>query len=168
MSVKTCDFFLRDFNRGMKLSNAFKYNFYLPFTHSPFLSSFFPPLSCVSKTFRLPLNHALPSHADGNAFLLICFRSLHLLLHLFLSLWVSGIVSQLSTKQTSFLLFLYNPHSASWSLLRPGFVQKSQQPLLLSIIIYHSHTPRQVGRGGGTSLLISNNWKYSTHFPLCN
>ncbi len=26
-----------------------------------------------------------------------------------------------------------------------------------------SHTPCQVGRGGGTGLLISNHWKYSTH-----
>ncbi len=31
-----------------------------------------------------------------------------------------------------------------------------------------SHTPRQVGQCGGTSLLISNNWKYSTHSPLGN
>ncbi len=31
-----------------------------------------------------------------------------------------------------------------------------------------SHTPRQVGRCGGTGLLISINWKYSTHSPLCN
>ncbi len=31
-----------------------------------------------------------------------------------------------------------------------------------------SHTPRQVGRGGGTGLLISNNWKYSTHSTLGN
>ncbi len=29
-------------------------------------------------------------------------------------------------------------------------------------------TPRQVGRGGDTALLISNNWKYSTYSPLCN
>ncbi len=31
-----------------------------------------------------------------------------------------------------------------------------------------SHTPHQVGRGGGTGLLISNNCKYSTYSPLCN
>ncbi len=31
-----------------------------------------------------------------------------------------------------------------------------------------SHTTCQVGWGGGTGLLISNNWKYSTHSPLCN
>ncbi len=39
---------------------------------------------------------------------------------------------------------------------------------LLSLRISFSHTTRQVGRGGGTGLLISNNWKYSTHSPLCN
>ncbi len=41
-------------------------------------------------------------------------------------------------------------------------------PAALSNTLYFSHTPRQVGRGGGTGLLISNNWKYSTHSPLCN
>ncbi len=34
--------------------------------------------------------------------------------------------------------------------------------------VYKSHTLRHVGRGGGSCLLISNNWKYSTHAPLCN
>ncbi len=37
----------------------------------------------------------------------------------------------------------------------------------LSPISLFSHTPRQVA-GWGTSLLISNNWKYSTHSPLGN
>ncbi len=32
---------------------------------------------------------------------------------------------------------------------------------------FFSH-PRQVRKGGGTGLLISNNWKYSTYTPLCN
>ncbi len=41
-------------------------------------------------------------------------------------------------------------------------------PAALSNTLSFSHTPRQVGRGGGTGLLISNNWKYSTHSPLCN
>ncbi len=36
-------------------------------------------------------------------------------------------------------------------------------PAALSNNLSFSHTPRQVGRGGGTGLLISNNWKYSTH-----
>ncbi len=81
--------------------------------------------------------------------LLTCAPSLHLLLHLFLSLWLSGIVSQLSTKQTSFPLFLYNPLSASWAWLRPGFVQKTQQPQLPSLTISLSLTPhvRLAGMG---------------------
>ncbi len=36
-------------------------------------------------------------------------------------------------------------------------------PAALSNNLSFSHTSRQVGRGGGTGLLISNNWKYSTH-----
>ncbi len=44
----------------------------------------------------------------------------------------------------------------------------STTPAALSNNLSFSHTPRQVGRGGGTGLLISNNWKYSTHSPLCN
>ncbi len=46
--------------------------------------------------------------------------------------------------------------------------EDSATPPALSKKLSFSHTPRQVGRGGGTGLLISNNWKYSTHFPLCN
>ncbi len=44
----------------------------------------------------------------------------------------------------------------------------SATPAALSNNFSFSHTPCQVGRGGGTGLLISNNWKYSTHAPLCN
>ncbi len=33
---------------------------------------------------------------------------------------------------------------------------------------FSSYTPRQVRKGGGTGLLISNNSKYSTYTPLCN
>ncbi len=46
--------------------------------------------------------------------------------------------------------------------------EDSATPAALSNNFSFSHTPRQVGRGGGTGLLISNNWKYSTHSPLCN
>ncbi len=135
-SVKTIDFFLRDFTRETTPSNTLKYHFYLP-SHT--LLCYL--LSCVSKPFRLSFDHALTSHADGKVILLTCAPSLHLLLHLFLSLWLSGIVSQLSTKQTSFPLFLYNPLSASWAWLRPGFVQKTQQPQLPSLTISLSLTP---------------------------
>ncbi len=44
--------------------------------------------------------------------------------------------------------------------------EDSATPAALSSNFSFSHTPRQVGRGGGTGLLISNNWKYSTHSPL--
>ncbi len=46
--------------------------------------------------------------------------------------------------------------------------EDSATPAALSNNLSFSHTPRQVGRGRGTGLLISNNWKYSTHSPLCN
>ncbi len=130
-------------------SNTLKYNFYL--TSHTLLCY---PLSCVSKPFRLSLDHAITSHTDGNIILLTYALSLHLLLHLFLSPWLSGIVSQLSTKQTSFPLFLYNPHSASWAWLRPGFVQKTQQPQLLSLTIYLSLT-HQVRLAGVGALVCS-------------
>ncbi len=46
--------------------------------------------------------------------------------------------------------------------------EDSAIPAALSHNFSFSHTPRQFGRGGGTGLLISNNWKYSTHSPLGN
>ncbi len=123
-------------------------------THSPLLSSILPPLSCVSKSFRLSLDHALTSHTDGNVILLTYALSLHLLQHLFLSLWLSGIVSQLSTKQTSFPLFLYNPHSASWAWRRPGFFQKTQQLQLPPLTISLSLTPHVKLAGAGALVCL--------------
>ncbi len=38
----------------------------------------------------------------------------------------------------------------------------------LSYNFSFSHIPRQVRKGEGTSLLISNNWKYSNYTSLCN
>ncbi len=46
--------------------------------------------------------------------------------------------------------------------------EDSATPAALSNNFSFSHPPREVGRGGGTGLLISNNCKYSTHSPLCN
>ncbi|XP_056101741.1 uncharacterized protein LOC130080415, partial [Rhinichthys klamathensis goyatoka] len=46
--------------------------------------------------------------------------------------------------------------------------EDSATPAALSNNFSFSHTPRQSGRGGGTGLLISNNWKYSTLSSLCN
>ncbi len=39
--------------------------------------------------------------------------------------------------------------------------EDSATPAALSHNLSFSHTPRQVRKGGGTGLLISNNWKYS-------
>ncbi len=46
--------------------------------------------------------------------------------------------------------------------------EDSATPAALCNNFSFSHTPRQVARGGGTGLLISNNWKYSTYSHLCN
>ncbi len=136
------------------------------FPSFPFLSSFSPHLSCVSNTFWLSHKNTLTSNADGNAILLSCVLSSPLLLYPSLFIWASGTVSLQSTKQILLPLLLPKLHSASWAWLRPGFVQKTQQPL--SNNFSFSHNPRQVRKGGGTGLLISNNWKYSTYTPLCN
>ncbi len=45
--------------------------------------------------------------------------------------------------------------------------EDSATPAALYNNLSFSQTPRQVGRGGGTGLLISNNWKCSTHSPQC-
>ncbi len=91
-------------------------------------------------------------------------------------------ISTFSTTPLSFSMALWNCQSAvlisAFSLqstlsilgltetwIRP---EDSTTPAALSNNFSFSHTPRQVGRGGGTGLLISNNWKYSTHSPLCN
>ncbi|XP_051502259.1 uncharacterized protein LOC127410993 [Myxocyprinus asiaticus] len=41
-------------------------------------------------------------------------------------------------------------------------------PAALSNNFSFSHTPRHTGRGGGTGLLIHNNWTFSPHSSLCN
>ncbi len=149
--------------------NALTYfNSYFVFPLSPSIL-FSTPLSGVSNTFRLSHNNALTSNADGNAILLTCVLSAPLLLFPSLPLWASGIVSLRSTKQILVPLLLLKLLLTFWAWLRPGFVQKTQQPLLRSLTTFPSLTPpRQVRKGGGTGLLISNNLKYSTYTPLCN
>ncbi len=71
----------------------------------------------------------------------------------------NAVISAFSLRSTLSILGL----TETW--IRP---EDSATPAALSNNFSFSHTPRQVGWGGGTSLLISNNWKYSTHSPLCN
>ncbi|XP_058619144.1 uncharacterized protein LOC131531942 [Onychostoma macrolepis] len=68
-------------------------------------------------------------------------------------------ISAFSLKSTLSILGL----TETW--IRP---EDSATPAALSTNFSFSHTSRQVGRGGGTGLLVSNNWKYSTRSTLCN
>ncbi len=83
-------------------------------------------------------------------------------------------ISSCSTTPLSFSVGLWNCQSA---VNKADFISAFSLQSTLSIsataaALSHnfsfSHTPRQVGRGGGTGLLISNNWKYSTHSPIGN
>ncbi len=69
-----------------------------------------------------------------------------------------------SCQQTSFWPLLLSLLLVFWAWLRPGFVQKTSQPLLFSL----TTPPPPTSVWKGTGLLISNNWKYSTHSSLCN
>ncbi len=71
----------------------------------------------------------------------------------------ADLISAFSLQSTLSILGL----TETW--IRP---EDSATPAALSHNFSFSHTPRQVGWGGGTGLLISNNWKYSTHSPLGN
>ncbi len=71
----------------------------------------------------------------------------------------ADLISAFSLQSTLSILGL----TETW--IRP---EDSATPAPLSNNFSFSHTPRQVGRGGITGLLISNDWKYSTHSPLCN
>ena len=46
--------------------------------------------------------------------------------------------------------------------------EDSATPAALSSNFSFSHSPRQSGRGGGTGLLVSNNFKYSALSSICN
>ncbi len=117
-SVKTDDFFLC-FNRATHLSII------SIFTH-PLLSS----IMCF-QTLPVVSQHALTSNADGKVILLTCALSLHLL-HLFLSLWLSGIVSQLSTSRLHFRFFftIHSQHlGLDWDLDSSRRLSNSSCPL---------------------------------------
>ncbi len=114
-SVKTCNLFLRDFNRAttpethvLIFISCFIYFLFL------LLSSFSPPLSCVSNTFQLSHNNTLTSNADSNEILLTCIISAPLLLYPSLFPWASVIVSLLSTNTSltflNFALFRLTSH----------------------------------------------------------
>jgi len=112
----------------------------------------------------LSLDIDLSSYTEG-VILLICTLSPYPHSHLSLFLWVYGIVNKadfipaFASRSTIYILGL----TETW--IHP---ENSATPAALSNNFSFSHTPRQSGRGGGTGLLISNNWKYSTLSSLCN
>ncbi len=117
-------------------------------SHILLFCPFSPPLSCVSKPFRLSLNHALPSHTDGNAILLTCALSLSTTpLSFSMALWNcqsavnnADFISAFSLQSTLSIFGL----TETW--IRP---EDSATPAALSNNFSFSHTPRQVGPGWG-------------------
>ncbi len=53
--------------------------------------------------------------------------------------------------------FRSQPHGPNWDLDQ---TEDTATPAALSTNLTFSHTPRTIGRGGGTGLLISNEWKF--------
>ncbi len=146
----------------------------LPLSHRntissfPFLSSFFPLLSCVSNTFLLSRNNDLTSkrrRQHNHAHLRCICTSSSLPLSFSMGLWncqsavnKADLIPAIASQTALSILSL----TETWT--RP---EDSATPAALSNNFSFSHTPRQVRRGGDTGL-ISNKWKYSTYTPLCN
>ncbi len=169
MSVKTGDFFLRDFTRATTpatyLSIIFVY-----FPHTLFFALLYPstsimcfkPIPVVSR----PRSYITRRWQRNPANLHPFSTSSTTPLSFPMALWncqsavtKADFISAFSLQSTLSILGL----TETW--IRP---EDSATPAALSNNFSFSHTPRQVARGGGTGLLISNNWKYSTHSPLCN
>ncbi len=150
--------------RATTPSNTLKYHFYLP-SHTLLCY----PLSCVFKTIpvvsrrRSNITHRRQRNAAN---LRPISTSSTTPLSFSMALWncqsavnKADFISAFSLQSTLSILGL----TETW--IRP---EDSATPAALSNNFSFSDTPHQVGRGGGTGLLISNNWKYSTYSPLCN
>ncbi len=118
-------------------SNTLKYHFYLP-SHTLLCY----PLSCVSKPFRLSLDHALTSHTDGNIILLTYALSLHLLLQplsFSMALWncqsavnKADFISTFSIQSTLSILGLtetwIRPEDSARAVVKSTFVESKTSP----------------------------------------
>ncbi len=149
--------------------NAFRYNF-LPFPHTISFAILYPSTSIMCfKTIPVvsrPRSNITRRRQRNLANLHPISTSSTTPLSFSMALWncqsavnKADFISAFSLQSTISILGL----TETW--IRP---EDSATPAALSNNFSFSHTPRQVGRGGGTGLLISNNWKYSTHSPLCN
>ncbi len=162
MMVKTCDFYRRDFNRAIHLRGIFPHTLSFPIL--------FPSTSIMCfqtiPVFTQPRSNITCRRQRNPANLHPISTSSTTPLSFSMGLWncqsavnKSDFISAFFLRSTLSILGL----TETW--IRP---EDSATPAALSNNFSFSHTPRQVGRGGGTGLLISNNWKYSTHSPLCN
>ncbi len=165
-SVKTDDFFLRDFNRATTPSTHL--SIISIFTHTLSFSILYPSTSIMCFQTILVLSQPRSKNTRRRqrnpANLRPIATSSTTPLSFSVGLWncqsavnKADFISAFSLQSTLSILGL----TETW--IRP---EASATPAALSHNFSFSHTPRQVGRGGGTGLLISNNWKYSTHSPL--
>ncbi len=112
--------------------------------------------------FQLSHNeNALRQHSGHGVIMLACLLSALLQLHLFLVLWVSGVVSQLSQQSWLYSSLCYLVRTKS---LRPDWDldwtwRHSNPCCSFQQLLFPPH-PRQVGRGGGTGLHVSKSWNY--------
>ncbi len=134
MSVKTDDFFLHDFNRAATLS-----------THLSIISIF-------PHTLSFPILYPSTS--------IMCFQTIPVLSQprsKNTRRWQRNPanlrpISTSSTTPLSFSVGLWNCQSAVNKGIRPGFVQKTQQPQLLFLTISLSLTPQ--GKLAGVRALV--------------
>ncbi len=155
MSVKTCNFFLRDFHRATTLAT------HLPIFNSYFNYSLFPLPSSSPHLY-----HVFPIHSGCLTTSYIKRRRQCNFAHL-------QPICTSSSLPLSFSIGLWNCQSAvNKADLIPTFASQtalsilgltetwirpedSETPAALSNNLFFSHTPRQVRKGGGTGLLIS-------------
>ncbi len=145
------------------------YHSYLPFTHSPISVLFLSTPIMRFKTIPVPSQHRsnITCRRQCNPVnLRPISTSSTTPLYFSVGLWNC----QSAVKKADFILAF----SLQYTLSILGFTETwirpedSATPAALSNNFPFSHNPHQVGRGRGTGLLISNNWKYSIHSPLCN
>ncbi len=168
MSVKTYDFFLREFTRATKPATHLSIIFLFP-SHTHLSLLFLSTLIMCFQTIPVvsqPRSNITRRRQRDPANLRPISTSSTAPLSFSVGLWncqsavnKADLISAFSLQSTLSIMGL----AETW--IRP---EDSATPAALSNNFSFSHTPRQVGRCGGTGLLISNNWKYSTRSPLCN
>ncbi len=162
--VKTDHFFLRDFTRTTHLSiiSIFPHTLYFAILYPSTSIMCFQTIPVVSRprsnvtrrrqrnpANRRPLSKSSTTPHSFSVALCNCQSAVN----------KADFISAFSLQSTLRILGL----TETW--IRP---EDSATPAALSNNFSLTPHVKGWGRGGGTGLLISNNWKYSTHSPLCN